>query len=656
MSEGQTESFRLGDWFVEPAQGRVSRNGDSISIEPKAMAVLVVLANRSGQVVDLEEILASVWPDTVTSDAAIYQRIALLRRTLGDDSHQPRYIETVPRRGYRLVADVEVAAVDQPPPARLQMRARRWLIASLVIASISGIGYLNINLGGVSGSDPRAANLSLLTTGWSSADSIAVVPLMIVGNPPATEPMVSYQSEEIRQAMAKYAVVKKLSRRSWNGYLDKLPNALVGGLDVTYVVDGTLRVVDGTAQITMRLMQADDGMQVWSREFQRPDNDLDTQTQLARYMARIIDGAIDEQYFMARVQNQTANTDAYEYVHKAEFGTERSTRDGAGRDWGLMKANLQKAIELDPNYGWAYLFLAKHYLFHPGIPHYKRDAQTARTMAVKALELMPNEPDVYWTLGMIDLLLYLDYAAAEENAHQCLSFKPDYSRCHRLLGLSRMRRGDAHGALGPFNRALEASDELMHFWLFAKALTATGDYQRALHVLDSGLAQAPVEKFAQLTEAPSPGQAKQVLFINKANLLAAMGEFDTLNDVINLGFRDYPALRFGFIHHLAKVGRESEARELLNERLAGATRRPVDPIGIYWAYVGLGDLDMAFTWLLKSIEGRKGMDGTLNNLRVPGLFFTEIRNHPRFAEALEMADEIERAARATKVADGQSTL
>ena len=117
VSGSEAQSFQIGDWFVEPSQGRLSRNGESVAVEPKAMAVLVLLAKQAGDVVGPEEILASVWPDTSTSDAAIYQRIALLRRVMGDDSHNPRYIETVPRRGYRLVTSVDDVA-DVPGACR----------------------------------------------------------------------------------------------------------------------------------------------------------------------------------------------------------------------------------------------------------------------------------------------------------------------------------------------------------------------------------------------------------------------------------------------------------------------------------------------------------------------------------------------------------
>ena len=255
-----------------------------------------------------------------------------------------------------------------------------------------------------------------------------------------------------------------------------------------------------------------------------------------------------------------------------------------------------------------------------------------------------------WTLGMIDLTLYLDYEAAEANALECLDLEPNAALCHKLLGRSRLRRGDAEGALGPFARALETSDELEHFWLFAKALQITGDHEEALKILDRGLAYAPIDTVARLTIAPTPNQAKQVLFINKANLLANVGDLAALNDVIDLGMRDYPALRLGFVHHLAKVGREREARELLSELLARSRWGPSRAISLYWAYVGLGEFDTAISWLVKSIEAREAQDAALLNLRAYGDRW-EISTHPGFAEVLELVDEIERAARAAKAAD-----
>src|SRR5687768_13123305 len=122
--------MRVGEWQVEPEQNELVRDGKAVRLEPKAIAVLLQLAGRPGKVVGREELLASVWPGVVVGDDALTQAIIKLRKALGDDTHQPRYIETISKRGYRLIApvagDTEVTSSPQAPRTK---KPRRTLVA-----------------------------------------------------------------------------------------------------------------------------------------------------------------------------------------------------------------------------------------------------------------------------------------------------------------------------------------------------------------------------------------------------------------------------------------------------------------------------------------------------------------------------------------------
>src|SRR5205814_6777823 len=101
--------FRVGSWLVQPSLNAVSQNGTSVRLEPKVMEVLVCLTHRAGESVTKEELLRTVWPDTFVSDDVLKRSISELRRAFGDDAHESRVIETIPKRGYRLVAAVKPA-------------------------------------------------------------------------------------------------------------------------------------------------------------------------------------------------------------------------------------------------------------------------------------------------------------------------------------------------------------------------------------------------------------------------------------------------------------------------------------------------------------------------------------------------------------------
>lgn len=151
IMEASSDSFRVGPCIVSPSLNRVRMGDDEVRLEPKVMEVLVALARRPGEVISRQELLGLVWPDTVVTDDAINRSVSALRRVLGDDSRNPRYIETIPKRGYRLIAEVdwrvrgdslplqvpilEMAAQVRRGPAR----ARPWMVVS-VVAAVAAIG------------------------------------------------------------------------------------------------------------------------------------------------------------------------------------------------------------------------------------------------------------------------------------------------------------------------------------------------------------------------------------------------------------------------------------------------------------------------------------------------------------------------------------
>jgi transcriptional activator of cad operon len=98
--------LRIGDWRIDPAVEEISRDDGVVKLEPRAMRLLMYLAERAGQVVSVEDLLKDVWSGLIVTSDSVYQAVAALRRTLGDDSKNPRYIATLPRRGYRLIASV----------------------------------------------------------------------------------------------------------------------------------------------------------------------------------------------------------------------------------------------------------------------------------------------------------------------------------------------------------------------------------------------------------------------------------------------------------------------------------------------------------------------------------------------------------------------
>ena len=127
MEKRPGPAFLLGEWTVDPVAGTVARGEESIRLEPKVMAVLVHLVDHAGEVVTKEQILDHVWPDSFVAEAALSRCISELRRVLGDDAKKPRYIETIPKRGYRLIADTSRPVQPDIAP-ETDTHAARWPI------------------------------------------------------------------------------------------------------------------------------------------------------------------------------------------------------------------------------------------------------------------------------------------------------------------------------------------------------------------------------------------------------------------------------------------------------------------------------------------------------------------------------------------------
>ena len=138
---------RIGEWSVEPTLDALRRGGETVRLEPKAMELLVVLASRPGQVVSREELLSAAWPGVVVGDEALSQVVTKLRKALGDDARVPTYIETIPKRGYRLIAQVQALeggpATEAPVPARGRSRLpRRVATGGVLLALLIAGTYL----------------------------------------------------------------------------------------------------------------------------------------------------------------------------------------------------------------------------------------------------------------------------------------------------------------------------------------------------------------------------------------------------------------------------------------------------------------------------------------------------------------------------------
>ena len=276
-----TIPMRVGAWRVDPILSQLSKDQEVVKVEARTMRLLLYLAQRAGEVVSIDELLNQVWAGVVVTPDSVYQGIASLRRLLGDDPKQPRYIATVPRLGYRMVADVTPCA-EMPEPRdpfpngattpvdpavaelpKAESHRTRWLVtigvACLILVTL-GVAYRTQNH---AASEGRA--------------SIAVLPFLDLTTQEMNEEFFADGlTEELIGDLSKIGAFRVPSpTAAFNFKGKKLPIAdIARQLGVTFILDGSVRKSNNTYRVATRLIRADNGFVVWSVAYDRPLGDL----------------------------------------------------------------------------------------------------------------------------------------------------------------------------------------------------------------------------------------------------------------------------------------------------------------------------------------------------------------------------------------------
>jgi len=283
MTNKPAATLRVGDWTVNRLTGELARDGVCQRLEERPLLLLTFMADRAGEVLSADELLAHAWPGVVVSPDSLYQAITQLRRALGDDARNPAYIATVARRGYRLVAHVAhdaaqaetvsapVTTPDEPPSTPAPMRRRRIAIVAGLAAILAG----------------GLVALPMARTG--STRSVAVLPFLDLTDEMNEEPFADGISEELIGRLSKQAGLSVAPPGASYYYKHKHDAAAEAAraLKVAYVLDGSIRSSGGALRISARLTRAADGFVVWSDSYDRtPGDKLAIQDEIANVVSR----------------------------------------------------------------------------------------------------------------------------------------------------------------------------------------------------------------------------------------------------------------------------------------------------------------------------------------------------------------------------------
>ncbi|HYC96864.1 winged helix-turn-helix domain-containing protein [Brevundimonas sp.] len=250
----------VGEWTVDPVRGQLTGNGRAVQLEPRAMRLLLCLAERPGELVSIDDLLTNVWPEVIVGSDSVYQAVASLRRRLGDDARQPRYIATESRLGYRLVAHVARAPAVAANSDRSKASPRGVAVASVALAVL-----LILATAWVSGGLPW-------TRSHPPIPSVAVLPFIDMTDTMDQEVLVDDTTEGVIAALAGLPGIQTTGLRSTFQFKGQRisPEAAAAQLGVDFVVDGRLRKEGARVNVFTQLVRGKDGFVVWSHVFEAP--------------------------------------------------------------------------------------------------------------------------------------------------------------------------------------------------------------------------------------------------------------------------------------------------------------------------------------------------------------------------------------------------
>lgn len=385
------ERLRVGAWCVEPDLNRIVSSAGAVPLMPKAMAVLVYMAERPGQVVSADELIAAVWLGRPMGDNPVYKCITQLRRVLGDDPKAPSYIATVQTKGYRLIAPVERHSADASPASgeteTLKSRDRRRSVAWS--AGILAAGLLAaLFFSGRDNSDPPGAELAVHTI--AESPSVAVLPFANMSPDPGQDYFADGLSEELIAQLASLPGLRVIGRTSSFAFKGKNEDLRTIGrtLGVNHVLEGSIRKTEDRVRITAQLINPADGSHLWSQVYDRNLDDIFTiQEEIAKTVASALRISIAARSIR---QGGTRDFEAYDaYL----AGLAAVVAGGAVNVLASIAA-LERAVAIDPGFIAAYEVLAGAYR-QASIDIPERRAEWLEQLAGvenRLLELAPDWP------------------------------------------------------------------------------------------------------------------------------------------------------------------------------------------------------------------------------------------------------------------------
>ncbi len=640
--EGGTKSVqsaRFGAFELDLKAGELRKNNRKMRLQNQPFQILVILLEGGGEVVTREEIQKKLWSeDTIVEFGhSVDTAMKKLRQALGDDADRPRYIETLPRRGYRWLVPVEWvgtsaaglprtalagsqatdgASGNRQPAGVEQLRSqvpterqpwhnrasRRWLLTALVCV-VLGLGL-------VATVDPGTFKSWFQgPTATPEIRSLAVLPLKNLSGDPKQEYFADGMTEELIADLGQVSALRVISRTSvmtYKGTKKRLPE-IARELGVDGVVEGSVVREGNQARITVQLIDARTDHHLWARTYVRDlKSVLELQGEVAQEVADAIRIEVTPQEKTRLVRARPVNPEAQDLYLRGMLFSNTGHPESA-IDY------FQKAIDKDPNYAQAHAASADSYgiVGEYGWVAYSEAFSKQKTEAIRAIELDDALPEGHVELANAAMNLDWDWVTPAKEFHRALELNPNSASSHWRYAVYLERTGRLPEAIAEVRRGM-ALDPVS-----SRSYSTAGATYYFARQYDESLAQhrrAPPQDYNLSEFVFHFG----TIYVEKGMYAEAIGEFQKLGD------RPHALGHLGNAY--ARAGQVDAARKTISQVKEHVRNEGVGRYEIALVYAGLGKKDEAFTWLE---EAYKAHDEGLTNLKIDPCL-DPLRSDPRF--------------------------
>ncbi len=566
--------------------GELRKHGVRLKLSGQPFQILSLLLEKPGEVVTREELRAALWPgDTfVDFEHSLNAAVNKLREALGDSAENPRYVETLPRRGYRFIGHIHGDAADNGSAGETQggpvaaTQPRPWAMpATLLAAALLIAGAVGLNVGGL--------REKLFGAPAPKVNALAVLPFANLSNDPEQEYFADGMTEELISQLAQIGALRVTSRTSAMRYKDtqKALPEIGRELGVPAVVEGSVMRVGERVRISAQLVDAATDQHLWAGTYERDLRDvLALQREVARAISEQVRVQMTPQEQAQLAAAAPVNPQAYEAYLKGKFHLSR----GLAR---MAVPELLRAVELDPNFAPAHAALAEQFVFllpsHEMMPR-------AREAALRAIALDQANAEAHMALALVKLYFDWDWPGAEQEFRRALELDPGSATVHARYNFYLWVMGRFEEAVASAERARQldplnvvVNTDLGRCYYFAR------QYDRA------------IEQFRKTLEI-DPNNWMTYLFLGIAYEQAGMQEQAAEAVARSRELASRPeqaeAMRRGF----ASSGFVGHLRAWAKAWEVDAARGLAQPYSVGLIYTRLGEKDLAFRWLEKAFEER----------------------------------------------------